>query len=756
MTRGKINILIRNALSGASLLMLAACGGGSGGVNSASSNTSGSSSGSTTTTTTPVINYNDAEYTASNAASSANAISAWNAGATGTGQTIAFVDSGIDTSSSEFTGRISSLSTNVASSTGSIVDTDGHGTETASVAAAARNGTGVEGLAFNSTILEFRADTPGSCASKAGCGFTDSNIATAVNLAVTDGAKVINLSLGGSASSSVLNAAISKATAAGVIVVMAAGNDGTSNPDAFAQIASTTSAHGLVIIAGAVDSSGKIASFSDAAGNYAQYYLGALGSGVAAIDQNGQTTSVAGTSFAAPATAAAMALIEQAFPNLTPAQVVALLYSSATDAGTAGVDSVYGNGLLNLANAFKPQGTTSLAGTTIAVTSTTNQTVLSSTMGDAKVQGLQSMHAVVLDSLKRAYSVDVTGSVSRRNVTQPLVQGIGSSFQNMAQDFGAFSFSSTVARNYAGRPWDSLALGRNGFDQSIDARPIDGTAMIAIDGKTRAAFAFAAQGRTLADSLSGTASPGSFLAARASADTPGFATRTGMSFALVHLFGSTAITMAAERGTIPAASLTDNVTPAYAMMSVRAERHIGPLALALGTASLREDATVLGSRLAPVFGQSGSTTHYVDLDARLGVGRGWSLGAAWRQGWTRTDGGGVLDGSNIVSRSGSADVSWQGNGSRFALRVAVPPKVSGGGLDLVLPTSYDYATGAIGMTSTRIGLTPQGNERDVEASYGFHLAGGWVDSNLYWRRQPGNIAAMPDDFGTALRYSLTF
>ena len=86
----------------------------------------------------------------------------------------------------------------------------------------------------------------------------------------------------------------------------------------------------------------------------------------------------------------------------------------------------------------------------------------------------------------------------------------------------------------------------------------------------------------------------------------------------------------------------------------------------------------------------------------------------------------------------------------------MPPRVSGGGLSVSMPTSYDYATGLVGYTDTRIGLTPRGNERDVEASYGFHLAGGWMDSNLYWRRQPGNIAALPDDVGAALRYSLTF
>jgi hypothetical protein len=40
--------------------------------------------------------------------------------------------------------------------------------------------------------------------------------------------------------------------------------------------------------------------------------------------------------------------------------------------------------------------------------------------------------------------------------------------------------------------------------------------------------------------------------------------------------------------------------------------------------------------------------------------------------------------------------------------------------------------------------------------YGRPFIGGWLESNLYWRRDPGNIAAIPDDQGLALRYSRPF
>ena len=34
--------------------------------------------------------------------------------------------------------------------------------------------------------------------------------------------------------------------------------------------------------------------------------------------------------------------------------------------------------------------------------------------------------------------------------------------------------------------------------------------------------------------------------------------------------------------------------------------------------------------------------------------------------------------------------------------------------------------------------------------------GGWLTSNLYWRRDPGNFASLPDDVGGAVRFTLGF
>jgi hypothetical protein len=76
----------------------------------------------------------------------------------------------------------------------------------------------------------------------------------------------------------------------------------------------------------------------------------------------------------------------------------------------------------------------------------------------------------------------------------------------------------------------------------------------------------------------------------------------------------------------------------------------------------------------------------------------------------------------------------------------------------MLPTSYDYSTGIATDTLSRMSLSPSGREVDAELSYGSALLGGnaWIGGNLYYRRQPGHIASVPDDKGAAIRFSLGF
>ena len=115
----------------------------------------------------------------------------------------------------------------------------------------------------------------------------------------------------------------------------------------------------------AVDKNNTIASFSNGCGDTKSYCIAAPGVEINStlptdLDSDGFGT-ISGTSMAAPHVSAAVAILKEEFPNLTGAQIVDLLLSSATDLGAGGTDEVYGVGLLNLDAATQSSGTMNIA-----------------------------------------------------------------------------------------------------------------------------------------------------------------------------------------------------------------------------------------------------------------------------------------------------------------------------------------------------------------------------------------------------------
>ena len=97
-------------------------------------------------------------------------------------------------------------------------------------------------------------------------------------------------------------------------------------------------------------------------------------------------------------------------------------------------------------------------------------------------------------------------------------------------------------------------------------------------------------------------------------------------------------------------------------------------------------------------------------------------------------------------------------GDRFALRAMQPLRVRAGGYSLNLPVTYDYATLTPGYALRTFSLAPTGRELDVEAVYALPVlrGAGSLSGNAFFRRQPGHIAAAPNDLGVAVRLSLGF
>jgi len=101
-------------------------------------------------------------------------------------------------------------------------DASGHGTHVAAtIGAAGDNGIAGSGVCWNARIMAVRSLTD--------IGGTTASIVAGIDFALTHGARVINMSLGSTTFDAAFNDAITAALNAGVVVVVAAGNDGTNN-----------------------------------------------------------------------------------------------------------------------------------------------------------------------------------------------------------------------------------------------------------------------------------------------------------------------------------------------------------------------------------------------------------------------------------------------------------------------------------------------------------------------------------------------
>jgi len=88
--------------------------------------------------------------------------------------------------------------------------------------------------------------------------------------------------------------------------------------------------------------------------------VSAPGTSVRSCNSSGGYQLASGTSMAAPHVAGAVALLKQAFPNLTGRQILEALYNTARDLGTVGEDNTYGTGLIDVYAAYQSLGTPDL------------------------------------------------------------------------------------------------------------------------------------------------------------------------------------------------------------------------------------------------------------------------------------------------------------------------------------------------------------------------------------------------------------
>ena len=270
-----------------------------------------------------------------------NVPAAWAKGQFGDGVTVAVIDSGLyGAANGESHEDIDPAKVvapyNAISGGTNVSDDHGHGTFVAGmIIANTNNSAGIAGIMPNVKLMPIKVSAKDRDASI-------SDVIKAIEYAVDNGADVINMSLGTNDFSEALKSACDNAVEKGVIVVAAAGNDGSSKP-------CYPAAYDSVIGVGSLTSDNLLAATSQ----YGEsVYVTAPGAGVVSTDNvsNGYKRS-SGTSFASPEAAALAAMAKSIDGTMDQDSFKKLLQDTCTDLGETGHDSLYGYGMLNFEKA---------------------------------------------------------------------------------------------------------------------------------------------------------------------------------------------------------------------------------------------------------------------------------------------------------------------------------------------------------------------------------------------------------------------
>lgn len=296
---------------------------------------------------------------------------------TGAGVKIAILDTGIYKNHLDFSGRVTQEKSFVTNQYGwafadeeGVIDLMGHGTHVAGIAAgsgaASPTGYDCQGVAPGAELINAK------CLDRIGDGSISSVVAAIEWAANTSGADIISMSLGFPGEvdpDHPISLAVDDAVSQGVIVVVAAGNEGP-----FYLSSRAPGNARRVITVGASNSSNQLASFSSRGPTTFDSYkpnvvapgvnmYSALAEGTVlqaistrtrdAIGAGNRYMPLSGTSMAAPVVAGAVALLLDAFPSLSPeAAKIALMETTINLTGNLGPNA-QGAGLINVTAAHE-------------------------------------------------------------------------------------------------------------------------------------------------------------------------------------------------------------------------------------------------------------------------------------------------------------------------------------------------------------------------------------------------------------------
>lgn len=696
--------------------------------------------------------FRTAEYKEMGALDQVHAADAYALGYTGAGVIVGVVDFNFSLGSPDVNYHPDSVGPNsqaiglYEAQTGQPADTTPHGHAIAGLIAAKKDDKFVHGIAFDAQVLavDYFSNVNETQVSEGGVLY---HVSDPWAYITSRGVKILNVSFGYDTGDIIPNppkvtegyviASPAQAIANGAVLVSSAGNSGGANPSLSNQdligelsaINKLTTGPGALIIAGSVDSNNQISSFSNRAGNARDHYMVAPGEDITVLWMGGLGIGD-GTSFSSPMISGAAALILDRWPTLTGREIADILFQSATDLGAAGVDAIYGHGLLNLQIALQPMGTSSVVvetGTAPPVYAT--GMVLSPAFGDAPQFRAALSQVTILDGFGRDFTADASRAVYSRPNMPDLFGMMEQRFRWRAASYDVghdaqFSYMLREDRTDAINAFRAL----NGAEDIHSHETV-----FQFSGTTDGTNWSAGSGLSLREALSPRDADDPFTAmSLTGAFFPAIGSGRGaFATARVALDDDTQVTLGVAedqlRDTYDGARFApDNWTHSAAM---RVDHDAGRSQFGFELGALMEDGGVFGTLASGGLRLSEqATTLWATATSETALDRSWSL----KTSMTVAAAGVQHPGSSLVASLGPAYATsfslgiagknLFARGDALAIALGQPLRVEDAPVSLMTGGAVDRATGKVIMIPVQSSLTPSGREVDLETAYRFALA----------------------------------
>ncbi|HKW51772.1 MAG TPA: S8 family serine peptidase [Candidatus Eisenbacteria bacterium] len=344
------------------------------------------------------------------------------------------------------------------------MDDSGHGTHVSgTVGAVGNNGIGVAGVAWNVKIMPLKfLDASGSGPASAAV--------ECIEYAIQNGARILNLSWGGTDFSAALQLAIEDANAAGVVCVAAAGNSSVSL-DQVPHFPASLAVPNVIAVASSTDRD-ELSAFSNFGRGTVP--IAAPGSNIWSTFLGGDYQSISGTSMATPHVSGALALLWSKFPRMPIAQLKTVLSGSADRVpALAGLTTT--GGRLNVARMLEGIDTIPpdpIVDLTVAQIESNRLTLRWTATGDDGRQGLASRYDVRFDLSPIDESTYAT-AIPAPQVALPQPAGSAEEVAISGLGFDTTYYVAVKAIDEYGNtsPISNIASGRTAGPPDIDVFP---------------------------------------------------------------------------------------------------------------------------------------------------------------------------------------------------------------------------------------------------------------------------------------------